>query len=87
MDACLDDLDCVGFDLDERDSPPSCWLHLDENNIADSNIRTESGVTLFILIERCQGIVRMRYSKGVVFKGSFQPTQNGFETSTKQFRI
>ena len=56
MAACSDDLECVGFDLDTRDNPDSCWRHLDENNIKESRIRAQQGVILYILRERCQGI-------------------------------
>ena len=56
MDACLGDLDCVGFDIDIRDNPDSCWIHRRLVNIQFSNIRKMEGVILNILNQRCSGI-------------------------------
>ena len=49
--ACIDEPDCFGFDLDMRTTPFQCWLHLTDDNI-DSPIAT-TGVNLYT-ITRCQ---------------------------------
>ena len=87
--SCLEQADCVGFDLDSRDGD-SCWLHLDEDNYESE--KPWIGVTLYKLVSRCPaGKKLLLHKPKYILKlttlnciGIMKPSKNAYSVRQKE---
>jgi hypothetical protein len=49
--ACIDDANCFGFDLDTKNTPYTCWFHYTATNL--NSPVTDTGINVYKLT-RCQ---------------------------------